>query len=46
VAGVAKYIELSAEETISTAELIGKALGIPLDQNETRDKEENENGGN
>lgn len=27
---MAKYIELSAEETISTAELIGRALDIPL----------------
>jgi len=25
-----KFIELSAEETISTEEIIGKALGLPL----------------
>lgn len=42
---MAKYIELSAEETISTAELIGKALGLPLDMNEEK-KEEDEDGSN
>lgn len=40
---MAKYIELSAEETISTAELIGKALEVPLDR--TVQKEENDDGG-
>lgn len=39
---MAKFIELSAEETISTAELIGKALGFPLEQPEQ--KEESEDG--
>lgn len=39
---MAKFIELSAEETISTAELIGKALGIPLEKSE--EKEEKEDG--
>ena len=42
---MAKFIELSAEETISTAELIGKALGLPLEQNEEK-KEEDEDGSN
>ena len=42
---MAKYIELSAEETISTTELIGKALGLPLDNQEAK-KEEDENGSN
>ena len=42
---MAKYIELSAEETISTAELIGKALGLPLEKNEEK-KEEDEDGSN
>ena len=37
---MAKYIELSAEETISTAELIGKALGLPLEQTEQKEKSE------
>ena len=37
-----KFVELSAEETISTAELIGKALGLPLEQ--TEQKEESEDG--
>ena len=41
---MAKYIELSAEETISTAEIIGKALGLPLEKNE--EKEEDEDGSN
>ena len=40
---MAKYIELSAEETISTAELIGKALGLTLEKNEEK-KEEDEDG--
>lgn len=39
---MAKFIELSAEETISTAELIGKALRLPLEQ--TEQKEESEDG--
>lgn len=39
---MAKFIELSAEETISTAELIGRTLGIPLEQ--TEQKEESEDG--
>ena len=34
---MAKFIELSAEETISTAELIGKALGLPLEQTEQKE---------
>ena len=42
---MAKFIELSAEETISTAELIGKALGIPLEKSEEK-KEEDEDGSN
>ena len=42
---MAKYIELSAEETISTAELIGKAFGLPIDEQENK-KEEDENGSN
>ena len=42
---MAKYIELSAEETISTAELIVKALGLPLEKNEEK-KEEDEDGSN
>ena len=42
---MAKFIELSAEETISTAELIGNALGLPLDKNEEK-KEEDEDGSN
>ena len=37
------YIELSAEETISTEEIIGKALGVPL-MNEAR--EGKDDGGN
>lgn len=41
---MAKFIELSAEETISTAELIGKALGLPLEKSE--EKEEDEDGSN
>ena len=40
---MAKFIELSAEETNSTAELIGKALGLPLDKNKEK-KEEDEDG--
>ena len=40
---MAKFIELSAEETISTAELIGKALGLPLEKSE--EKEESDDGG-
>ena len=39
---MAKFIELSAEETISTAELIGRTLGLPLD--EDKQKEESEDG--
>ena len=42
---MAKYIELSAEDTISTAELIGKSLGLPLEKNEEK-KEEDEDGSN
>ena len=42
---MAKFIELSSEETISTAELIGKALGLPLEKNEEK-KEEDEDGSN
>lgn len=41
---MAKFIELSAEETISTTEIIGKALGLPLEKNE--EKEEDEDGSN
>lgn len=33
-----KFIELSAEETISTEEIIGKALGMPL-KNESKEDE-------
>ena len=40
---MAKYIELSAEETISTAEIIGKALGLPLEKREEK-KEEDDDG--
>ena len=40
---MAKFIELSAEETISTSELIGRALGIPLEK--TEQKEEPDDGG-
>ena len=40
---MAKFVELSAEETISTAELIGKALGFPLEKSEEK-KEEDEDG--
>lgn len=32
-----KFIELSAEETISTEELIGKAIGMPLTGEEEQD---------
>ena len=39
---MSKFVELIAEETISTAELIGKALGLPLEQ--TEQKEESEDG--
>lgn len=39
---MAKFIELSAEETISTSELIGRALGIPLEK--TEQKEEPDDG--
>lgn len=40
-----KYVELSAEETISTAELIGKTLGIPLTADvQEEKKEESEDG--
>ena len=35
-----KYVELSAEETISTAELIGKTLGIPLTADAQEEKKE------
>ena len=41
---MAKFIELSAEETISTAEIIGKALGLPLEKSEEKKKEEDEDG--
>ena len=41
---MAKFIELSAEETISTAELIGKALGLPLEKTEEK-QEETDDGG-
>ena len=40
---MAKFIELSVEETISTAEIIGKALGLPLEKSEEK-KEEDEDG--
>ena len=41
-----KYVELSAEETISTAELIGKTLGIPLTADAQEEKkEESDDGG-
>ena len=40
---MAKFIELSAEETISTAEIIGKAMGLPLEKSEEK-KEEDEDG--
>ena len=36
---MAKFIELSAEETISTAELIGRALGIPLEKTDEKQEE-------
>ena len=39
---MAKFIELSAEDTISTAELIGRTLGIPLEKSE--EKKEDEDG--
>ena len=39
---MSKFVELSAEETISTAELIGKALGLPQEKSE--EKEEDEDG--
>lgn len=41
-----KFVELSAEETISTAELIGRTLGIPLtaDAQEEKKEEEPEDG--
>lgn len=42
---MAKFIELSAEETISTAEIIGKALGLPREKSEEK-KEEDEDGSN
>ena len=35
---MSKFVELSAEETISTAELIGKALGLPLEQTEQKEE--------
>ena len=37
-----KFVELSAEETISTAELIGRTLGITLEKSE--EKKEDEDG--
>ena len=37
---MAKFIELSAEETISTAEIIGKALGLPLEKSEEKEADE------
>ena len=37
---MAKFIELSAEETISTAELIGRTLGIPLPADAQEEKKE------
>ena len=37
---MAKFIELSAEETISTAELIGKALGLPLEKSEEKKEDD------
>ena len=37
---MAKFIELSAEETISTAELIGRTLGIPLPTDSKEEKKE------
>ena len=39
---MAKFIELSAEETISTAELIGRTLGIPLKADAQEEKKEEE----
>lgn len=42
---MAKFIELSAEETISTAELIGKALGIPLTADAQEEKKEESDDG-
>jgi hypothetical protein len=41
---MAKYIELSAEETINITELIGKALDLPLDTHD--DNKEDDNGCN
>ena len=41
---MAKYIELSAEETIPTAELIGKALDIPLAADTQGEQEETDDG--
>ena len=42
---MAKFIELSAEETISTSELIGRTLGSPLTADAQEEKKEDPDDG-